>query len=183
MYNRHVYLGEWSELGVDHRCAYLTPNENAARGLGVEPLSLETLAQHVLGDDRTAHPVKVQRLLRRAVEEALGSTDPGSPRARRVMDVARAYRTLLRTEVLIDPAEALWEAAQAAPDRRPVVVWGYPRLGSGELVFIDAVAGEGSIVRLPHGEDHTFDENLEAAEELKRRGWVIERVPSQTVWS
>jgi hypothetical protein len=76
------------------------------------------------------HPVKVQRLLRRAVEEVLGSTDPdglarillppirelfragadvdadpGSPRARRVMEVALAYRTLLRTEGLIDPAE------------------------------------------------------------------------------
>ena len=207
MYNRHVYLGEWSEVGVDHRCTYLTPNENASRRLGVEPLSLETLAQQILGDDRTAHPVKVQRLLRRAVEAVLGSTDPdglarillppirelfragadvdadpGSPRARRVMEVARAYRLLLRTEGLIDPAEALWEAAQASPDRRPLVVWSYPRLGSGELVFIDAVAGEGSIVRLPHGADHTFDENLEAAEELKRRGWVIERVPSQTAW-
>src|SRR5215207_7974466 len=207
MDNRHVYLGEWSEVGVDHRCTYLTPNENAARRLGVEPLSLETLAQQILGNDRTAHPVKVQHLLRMAVEEVLGSTDPagvartllppirelfragadvdadpGSPRARRVMEVARAYRTLLRTEELIDPAEALWEAAQSSSDRRPLVVWGYPRLGLGELVFVDAVAGEGSIVRLPHGEDHTFDENLEAAEALKRRGWVIERVPSQTVW-
>ena len=76
MYDRHVYLGEWSEVGVDHRCTYLTPNENAAHALGVEPLSLETLAQQILGDDRTAHPVKVQRLLRRAVEEVLGSTDP-----------------------------------------------------------------------------------------------------------
>jgi hypothetical protein len=207
MYNRHVYLGERSEVGVDHRCTYLTPNENAARRLGVEPLSLETLAQQILGSDRTAHPVKVQRLLRRAVEEVLGSSDPagvartllppirelfrvgadvgadpGTPRVRRVMAVGRAYRTLLRSEGLIDPAEALWEAAQASPDRRPLVVWGYPRLGLGELVFIDAVAGEGSIVRLPHGEDHTFDETLEAAEELERRGWVIERVPSQTVW-
>jgi hypothetical protein len=98
------------------------------------------------------------------------------------MEVTRAYRTLLRTEGLIDPAEALWEASQAAPDRHPLVVWGYPRLGLGELVFIDPVAGEGSIVRLPHGEDHTFDENLESAEELERRGWAIERVPSQTVW-
>jgi hypothetical protein len=76
MYNRHVYLGEWSEVGVDHRCTHLTPNENAARRLGVDPLSLEILAQQVLGDDRSAHPVKVQRLLRRAVEEVLGSTDP-----------------------------------------------------------------------------------------------------------
>jgi RecB family exonuclease len=207
MQYRRVCLGGWSEARPEQYHTCLTPNESAARTLGVEHLSLENLALQVLGAERIAHPLAVQRLLRRAVEEALGSSDPagvagtllppirelfragadvdvdpGSPRTRRVMEVARAYRTLLRTEGLIDPAEALWEAAQTSPDRRPVVVWGYPRLGSGELVFIDAVAGEGSIVRLPHGEDHTFDENLEAAEELKRCGWVIERVPSQTVW-
>jgi RecB family exonuclease len=207
MYNRHVYLGEWSEVGVDQRCTYLTPNENAARRLGVEPLSLETLAQQILDKDRTAHPVKVQRLLRRAVEEVLGSTDPAgvartllppirelfrsgadvdadpvSPRARRVMEVARAYRTLLRTEGLIDPAEALWETAQASPDRRPLVVWGYPRLGRDEVAFIDAVAGEGSVVRLPYAEDHTFYEHRWTAEELERRGWTIERPRPHAVW-
>ena len=83
---------------------------------------------------------------------------------------------------LIDPAEALWQAAQASPERRPVLVWGYPRLGRDEVAFIDAVAGEGSVVRLPYAEDHTFDENRETAEELERRGWTIERTPPQAAW-
>ncbi len=207
MYDRRVYLGGWNEAKPRQSHTCLTPNENAARGLGVGPLSLETLAQQVLEDDRTAHPVKVQRLLRRAVEEVLGSidpdglarillppikelfragadvdADPGSPRARRVMEVARAYRTLLRTEGLIDPAEALWEAAQASPDRRPVLVWGYPRLGRDEVAFIDAVAREGSVLHLPYAEDHTFYENLGTAEELERRGWTVERTPPHAVW-
>ncbi len=151
--------------------------------------------------------MKVQRLLRRAVEEVLGSSDPagptrillppirelfragadvdadpGHPRARRVMEVGRAYRTLLGTEGLIDPAEALWEAAQASPHRRPLVVWGYPRLGRDEVAFIDAVAGEGSLVRLPYAEDHTFYEDRWTAEELERHGWTIERSPPRAVW-
>ena len=107
--------------------------------------------------------------------------DPGSLRARRVMEVARTYRTLLRADGLIDPAEVLWQAARALPERRPVLVWGYPRLGRDELAFIDAVAGEGSVLRLPYAEDHTFYENRETAEELERRGWAIDRTPPQAV--
>ena len=65
----------------------------------------------------------------------------------------------------------------------PVLVWGYPRLGLDEAAFIDAVAGEGSVVRLPYAEDNTFDENLTTAEEFERRGWAIERAPSRPVWA
>ena len=207
MYGRRVYLGEWSEVGPEQGRTTLTPNANAARTLGVEPLSLETLARQILGDERIAHPLIVQRLLRQAVEEAVGklrprrggahpaSSDKGAvPRRRRrrrrsglpageAGDGGRPClpQPLLRGEGLIDPAEALWEAAQASPERRPVLVWGYPRLGRDEVAFIDAVAGEGSVVRLPYAEDHTFDENRETAEELERRGWAIDARPSASV--
>jgi hypothetical protein len=166
MYDRRVYLGEWRDVGPEQGHTTLTPNANAARTMGVEPLSLETLARQILGDERIARPLIIQRLLRAAVEEALGSSDPdgdartllppvrelfradadldadpGSPRARRVMEVARTYRILLRAEGLIDPAEMLWQAARAPPKRRPVLVWGYPRLGRDEVALIDGVAG------------------------------------------
>ena len=62
MHGRRVYLGEWSEVGPEKGRTSLTPNENAARTLGVEPLSLETLARQILGDERIAHPLTVQRL-------------------------------------------------------------------------------------------------------------------------
>jgi len=132
MYDRRVYLGEWSEVGPKQGRTTLTPNANAARPLGVEPLSIEALARQILGEERIARPLIIQRLLRQAVEEAVGSSDPdgvartllppirelfrvdadldadlGSPRARRVMEVARRYRSLLRAEGLIDPAEIL----------------------------------------------------------------------------
>ena len=73
MHDRRVYLGGWSEVGPEQGHTSLTPNENAARTLGVEPLSLETLARQVLGEERVAHPLMVQRFLREAVEEALGA--------------------------------------------------------------------------------------------------------------
>jgi hypothetical protein len=98
------------------------------------------------------------------------------------MEVARTYRGLLRAEELIDPAEMLWQAARALPERRPVLVWGYPRLGRDEVAFIDAVAGEGSVLRLPYAEDHTFYENRETAEELERRGWAVDRTLPQASW-
>lgn len=207
MYDRRVFLGEWSEVGPEQGRTTLTPNANAARTLGVELLSIESLARQVLGDERIARPLTIQRLLRQAVEEALGSsdpdgvsrtllppvrelfranadldTDPGSPRARRVMEVARTYRILLRAEGLIDPAEMLWQAARALPKRRPVLVWGYPRLGRDEVAFIDGVAGEGSVLRLPYAEDHTFYENRETAEELERRGWANDKRGPQASW-
>jgi hypothetical protein len=207
MYGRRVYLGDWSEVGPEQGRTTLTPNENAARTLGVEPLSIEALARQILGDERIAHPLTIQRLLWGAVEEALKRSDPNrvartlfppvrelfradadldadpsSVRARRVMEVARTYRGLLRAEELIDPAEMLWQAARALPERRPVLVWGYPRLGRDEVAFIDAVAGEGSVLRLPYAEDHTFYENRETAEELERRGWAVDRTLPQASW-
>lgn len=207
MYDRRVYLGGWNEAKPRQSHTCLTPNGNAARTLGVEHLSLENLAPQVLGAERIAHPLAVQRLLRRAVEETLGSSDPAgvartllppirelfragadvdadpvSPRARRVTEVARTYRTLLRAEGFVDQAEALWQAAQALPERRPVLLWGYPRLGRDEVAFIDAVAGEGSVLHLPYAEDHIFYENRGTAEELERRGWTVEWTSLRSAW-
>jgi len=115
----------------------------------------------VVGEERVAHPVLVQRLLGRAVDEVLESADPAGvartllssvrelfraradtefdlsyPRGRRVVEVANSYRGRLRERGLVDPAEVLWEAARSSPHRRPVLVWGYPRLGPAEVARI-----------------------------------------------
>jgi hypothetical protein len=129
MGNRRVFLSGGGEVKAHRSYTVLTPNQNAAGTLDVTPLSLEDLAQQILGEELLAHPVSVQRFLRGAVEEALGSVDPDgaartllpsvrelfrsgadldanlrSPRARRVVEVARAYRERLREQGLIDPA-------------------------------------------------------------------------------
>ncbi len=76
MYDRRAYLGEWDEVGPSNKHTFLTPNENTAHGVSAEPLSLATLALRIVGEEKVAHPVVVQRFLRRAVQETLGSADP-----------------------------------------------------------------------------------------------------------
>ena len=51
-----------------------------------------------------------------------------------------------------------------------------------ELAFVDAVAGEKSVVGLPYAEDHTFCENRGTAKELELRGWIVERIPPHAAW-
>lgn len=205
---RRLYLGELQTPAASPGCTILTPNENAARTLGILPLSLEGLAQLTLGEGRVANPILAQRLLREAVENVLDSTDPAgvarsllpairellradadletepsSTRARRALTVARAYRRLLREQNLVDPAETLQEAARLSPRRRPVQVYGYPRFGAAEVAFLDAVAGDGSVAFLPFADDALFAENLEAAKALEDRGWTVQTTPSPDTWS
>ena len=186
---RHVFLGEAVPTAGED-LTVVTPNENAAATLGVRHLSLESMARLSLTEGkRAANPVQVSRLLRSAVEHALGAADaagvarallrpvrevfrsgadvelePASPRARRVFGVARSYRHLLREHGLVDPSEALWVAAQSSPARRTLLLWGYQRLGLDEAAFLDAISGEGSTVCLPYAEGSLFDENFESAE-------------------
>src|SRR5829696_9774225 len=73
---RLVRLGRWGEAYPLDGRTMLTPNENAAKTLGVAPLSIETLARQVLGENLIAHPLLAQKLLRASVVEVLGSSDP-----------------------------------------------------------------------------------------------------------
>jgi hypothetical protein len=149
---RLAHLGGWNDVGECHGRVVITPNETAAATLGAPPMSLEGIARELLNEEWIAHPVTVQRLLREAMGEALGSADPegvsrtllppirelfragadlgadpGSARTGRLFEAARHYRSRLRAQGLVDPAEVLWEAA-AVPPRRPVLLWGYPQL-------------------------------------------------------
>lgn len=203
---RTVHLGKWKLVARHDRTA-VTPNENAADTLGVRPCTLEDLAREVVGEERVVHPVIVGRLLGEAVGEILGGEgpegmarsllstvrelfraspdiefEPSSPRARRVVEVARLYRRLLRERGLIDSSETLREAVRSYPSRRPILVWGYPRLGRDELAFLDAIAGEGSALYLPCAGDALFTENVEAARELQSKGWSVEEEPMEVVW-
>ena len=74
---RLIRLGDWTQVDARPDCAVVTPNENAAITLGTPHISLEHLARGILDEERIAHPLIVQRLLREAVEEVLGSTDLG----------------------------------------------------------------------------------------------------------
>ncbi len=102
--------------------------------------------------------------------------DAPSPRSRQVLDVAGRYRELLRAAGLVDRAELLWLAAGRVTRRERVLVAGYPRVGLGELAFLDAFAADGSVVVLPSpGGEAAFATNEDAAAYLSERGWRVER--------
>jgi hypothetical protein len=73
--NRTVCLGVWGLVPGAERTV-ITPNENAADTLDVQPRTLEDLAHEVLGEGRVANPVLVWRLMQEAVANALGGEDP-----------------------------------------------------------------------------------------------------------
>lgn len=73
---RFVRLGGWEHVDARQDRVVVAPNENAAVALGVPHTSLENLARGILGEERIAHPLLVQHLLREAVDDVLSSADP-----------------------------------------------------------------------------------------------------------
>ena len=102
---------------------------------------------------------------------------PGSDRFKALLDVTRAYRENLRrfsTGPLVDSAEVVRIASGKADRRQPYLVYGYPRLGQGEIDLLDAVCADGSLVVLPWIEGHSaVRENEQTARLLSERGWSV----------
>lgn len=164
--------------------------------------TLADVAQQVLRDkDLGVAPVVVaHRLVREATGEVLETADPegtarslistvrsllqtgadlvalestGSPRVRRLAQLARVYRAKLRSKGLVDKAELLMEADRLGPQPRAIMVYGYPWLVADELAFVDALAGEGRVLILPWADHPFFTENRDTAELLGKRGWQV----------
>lgn len=181
----------------------LTPNPRAAHAFNVKFDSLERFARQTLRRHGFVIATELVRrhVLREAVQEVIKPTDlvgytrvvaatvqeilrAGFPyndpatalseRATGLLDLTRCYRDALRQQQLVDPAEVLWAAAELEPDPTPLLIAGYPRLGKGETAFLQAVAGEGSILILPTGAHPSFGLSLTVAEELRDAGWKIE---------
>lgn len=180
----------------------LTPNPNAAHSYGVTPLSLEDLAVQVIGKERLVSLLDAHRLLLLAVKDVQG--DKGDPagtarvtaravrelfradadlekvasvgrRPARLASIARRYAGLLAASGKIDQAQAFTTATRTVKNSRQVCVVGYPRLGVGELLFLDAIAGEGSLLVLPDHVGLTAGGTTEVKTFLEARGWVVQR--------
>ena len=172
--NRTVNLGSKPDL----QSLTVTPNRTCADSLGVPAVTLEALARQALPEGSVAAPVQSRRLLVAAVREVLGESDPlgfarffgpavrellrldadlervvsCGGRLTRLADVTRAFKCLLSERGLVDAAQVFFEAARVT-ERSRVTVTGYPRLGLGELVFLDALAADGSQLVLPYADD------------------------------
>ena len=178
----------------------ITPNRPAAKSFDVAPVTLEALARQALSAVDVASAVQSRHLLMRAVREVLSECDAlgfarfFAPAVRellrldaelgtvaacggrlaRLAEVTGAYKRRLAERGLVDAAQVFSEAARVTQEIH-VTVTGYPRLGLGELTFLDALAADGSQLILPFGEDALFTENGEAAHFLEARGWRVVR--------
>ncbi len=181
----------------------IAPNRRAARTIGAPYQSFQMLAKKVLIKRRmrVASSLMALHLLRRAVEKETRVVDvegtarslgPSvrrllrsefqfsaletieSERARRLVKVARRYREELRALDAVDAAEALHVAAEFVTERRAVCVYGFPQLEEDELLFLDTLAGEGSVLILPYHDSPIFARNKRAARFLEQRGWNIQ---------
>lgn len=130
----------------------------------------------VRGTARRIEPV-VSELLRAGLgvkpelEAALSSSPSVGARTKRVARLALAYSKLLKDSGELDHAEVLWRAAPAVRSREPLLVYGYSRLGAGEIAFVAALAAPGSVVVLPAA----FKSSEDAAAELSAHGWHVRR--------
>ncbi|MBK7801783.1 MAG: PD-(D/E)XK nuclease family protein [Chloracidobacterium sp.] len=97
----------------------------------------------------------------------------GSPRVRQLGVIAAEYKRSLRERRSIDGEEMLITAAALAQERRPLAIYGYHRARKEEILFIDALAGDGSVLYLPCVADGMFTVNQRWIRFLADRGWEI----------
>ena len=159
--SRTVYLGSLPNL----RGLVITPNRSAASSLSVTGMTLESLARGAVVSE-VASSVRSRKLLMSAVREVLGECDAlgftrfFAPAVRELLrldadldvvascggrsvklaEVTKAFKCLLAEKELIDASQVFFEAARTVQPVQ-VTVTGYPRLGLGELAFLDALAG------------------------------------------
>ena len=79
-------------------------------------------------------------------------------RSVKLAEVTKAFKRLLAERGRLDASQVFFEAARTVQPVQ-VTLTGYPRLGLGELTFLDALAGDGSQLALPFAEDALFTEN------------------------
>lgn len=84
-------------------------------------------------------------------------------------DEAKALSEAFGRQGLIHPAEVLHRASEYVRPA-PLYVFGYPYLGSDQLAFIRAAAGDENVLILPKSDAPFGDLTRSAAEELLRSG-------------
>jgi len=155
----------------------------AGRRVAPEAVANRELAaavRHVIGGQHAARQAAVMAgglaRLFRAGADLDHLVREGSERVKLLAEVAREYQARLEHRCMVDQAAMLHVAAQHGPERGRILVYGYARLDADERAFLEACAGDGSVLVLPDGAKTLFDENKATAAELLGMGWTRREV-------
>lgn len=190
----------------------ITPTRPVAITLGVERCTLKRLAQSQLSRQgwHTAPLLAIQHTLQVAVKQVLSPLDiagtarawtpalisilssgisseqlraTGCDRLQQLAELLTVYQTKLRQSHGLDLSEILWKASQLASDPRTILVYGYFLPSIAVLVYINAIAGEGSILFLPCREHQWCSPNQWALGWLLKQGWQLNslQTPAETI--
>ena len=186
----------------------ITPSKAIASNLKVSHYSLESLAQSIVRRKGwgIASALLSRRLLQNAVGEVVKTKDiegtaraflstikdlfragvdlsilpqNSDPRIQQLGYLAIAYQKYLRQKNRIDTAELYWQGAVDVTYQKAYLFYGYFAPSKAELVLINAIAGQDSILVLPR--NNLFPQNQKAVEWLQVQGWeVIASQPGHT---
>ncbi len=180
----------------------VTFTPKAAKAIGKPHISLEHYARQVLAHQGVgvATDILAHQLLRQSVREwgkncVAGDTAQSiAPSIRELFQAGADLKKLarhpssrisglastamrdqakLRVRGLIDPSELFIEAKKRVQERIALIIYGYSNFSPDELAFLNTLAGEGSFLFIPYGQERFFLENQEAAMRLKDQGWTI----------
>ena len=94
-----------------------------------------------------------------------------APKVYHAIAITQNYRGKLSRRSLVDPAELFWRAIATHPEPQELTVVGYLHPRTDQLAFIEAIAGVGSRVALPCGDEDWFRETRSAVDRLRSAGW------------
>ena len=186
----------------------ITPNLPIARSLNIPQYSLETLAETIVHQQgiAIASSLLSRRLMQDTVREVLSVKDVAgvavswlntikelfrsgldflalqdfpSTRIQNIATVALSYQQKLKQLNCIDPAELFWQGAKGCKRHNAYLFYGYFAPGKDQIAFINALAGDGSIVVLPTGKATIFAANNERIHFLQSQGWKLETFTSK----
>jgi ATP-dependent helicase/DNAse subunit B len=204
IFTSHPFQAAQNYLGAGQ---VITPNPRAARALNTPFVSISTLASTVLEEAgiKVASETWCYRTLETLVRDVFDTSDPGglcrvvaplvreltrigiSPdelkrsqaqQTQHLAELLKRYHHALQEAQLVDRSQVIWRALPLITKTQRLLVTGYPRLGSADLHFLDAIADTGSHLILPTAEHNMFSRNNEAKTHLAHHGWTMIVDPS-----
>ncbi len=201
---------EFALNSFDNHLHFITPTKAIAKTLKTPHHSLETLAQTTVSQQGwiVASSLLSRRLLQNAVTEVIKTKDikgtaaaflatiqelfrsgidltklqqQPSVRTQQLASLAINYQQKLRSRNCLDRSELFWHGAKNVKNSRPYVFYGYFAPNRDELTFLDAVAGNGSIIVLPQIEavaGKFFTRYRDTLKLLQERKWQLITSPA-----